>query len=582
MTHLSYAWNTKEGDGNMSELNELGKVIETDVLIIGGGIAGLFAGIKAGESVERVTIVDKGPIGYTSQCYWAAGSMQVYYPESDIDTLVKEVVYFHDGLCEQDLIESIYKEILDRVRDFERLGIEFYEPGGKFTTTRGLEHIRKVSPYPRIAGGEKLIHALFKEASKSGVQFINNIFMAGILKEGGTAVGAVGFDRRSGRFYVFKAGAVIIATGQCSFRGHYADQYFLTGDGMVMALKAGAELKNMEFSTLWLGPPSFGWEGVAGVFPYGARMLNAKGEKFMDRYSPTLKDDIDFGFLARAMVIEAREGRGPFYVDCDLMKPEHKTFLKPDTGWMALNISKLHEVGINPLDEKWELMPFFWTVQGVKADIECRTAVPGLFVGGRVKSVDPGLTMGAWGLASSAVLGYRVGENAAKYAGEHGPSQINQDEVRIFKDDLYAHLGRIGIKPGEVELEIQKAVFPSDVSILKNEASLKRALSRIENIRDELLPRMDARDIHYLAESIEVENMTLIAEAMLRTSLMRTESRAAHYREDYPSRDDENWMKWILVGYDDGKLSLRTEPLPLDRYKFKPSRYYSDNFKIPQ
>ncbi|MFC1970772.1 FAD-dependent oxidoreductase [Chloroflexota bacterium] len=559
----------------------MGKVIETDVLIIGGGIAGLFAGVRASKFVNRVTLVDKGPIGHTSQCYWAGGSLQVFYPDSDIDTLVKEVVYFEDGLCEQDLIESIYKETLNRIRDFERLGVKFYEKEGKFQTTRGLEHIRKLSPYPRISGGVKLIQALANEATRLGVQSLSNIFIVGILKQDGTAVGAVGFDRRSGRFYILKAGAVIIATGQCSFRGHYADQYFLTGDGMIVALKAGAELKNLEFGTLWLGPTSFGWEGVAGVFPYGARLLNTKGETFMDRYSPSLKDDIDFSFQARAMAMEAREGRGPFYVDCDPMTPEHKALLKPDTGWMALNISKLHEAGINPLDHNWELMPLFWTVQGIKADIECRTAVPGLFVGGRVKSVDPGLTMGAWALASSTVLGYRAGESAAKYAKSREPSQIDQDEVSMFKDDLYAPLGKVGIKPEEVELEIQNAVFPYDVTILKNEASLKRALSRIENIRDELLPQMDARDTHYLAESIEVRNMTLVAEAMLKASLMRTESRTTHYREDYPSRDDKNWMKWIIIRYDNERLSLRTEPLPLDRYKFKPSRYYSDNFVIP-
>lgn len=582
MTYLSYDWNNEEGDGKMPELNELGKVIETDVLIIGGGVAGLFGGVRAREFVDRVTIVDKGPIGHTSQCYWAGGSLQVFYPGSDIDALVKEVVYFEDGLCEQDLIESIYKETLNRVKDFERLGIKFYEPAGRFQTTRGLEYIRKVSPYPRIAGGEKLIQALAKEATKLGVQFLSNVFIVGILKQDGKAVGAVGFDRRSGRFYILKAGAVIIATGQCSFRGHYADQYFLTGDGMVVALKAGAELKNLEFPTLWLGPPRFGWEGVAGVFPWGARLLNAKGETFMDRYSPSLKDEIDFAFQARAMAMEAREGRGPFYVDCDPMKPEHKAFLKTDSGWMALNISKLHEAGINPLDEKWELMPLFWTVQGIKADIECRTAVPGLFVGGRVKSVDPGLTMGAWALASSSVLGCRAGESAAKYAKSREPSQIDQDEVRMFKDDLYAPLGKVGIEPEEVELEIQNTVFPYDVTILKNEASLKTALSRIENIRDELLPQMAARDIHYLAQLMEVRNMTLVAEAMLRASLMRTESRTSHYREDYPSRDDKNWMKWIVVSYGNERLNLHTEPLPLDKYKFKPTRYYSDNFTIPE
>ena len=575
----------EEGDGKMPELNELGKVIETDVLIIGGGVAGLFAGVRAREFVDRVTIVDKGPIGHTSQCYWAAGWHQLFLPGDDIDAWVKEVVYFEDGLCEQDLIESIYKETFDRIKDFERFGVKFIEApdgGYKLLTTRGLDHIRKVTPYPRIAGGVKQIEGLVKETDRLEVQLLSKVFIVSILKRDSAAVGAVGFDRRSGRFYIFKAGAVVIATGPCSFRGHYADQSFLTGDGMIVALKAGAELKNLEFATLWVGPSRYPWEGIGQVFPWGARLLNAKGEAFMDRYSPILKNDIDFNFQVRAMAIEAREGRGPFYVDCGPIKPEDKAFLRPDSGWMWLNISKLHEAGINPLDEKWEVMPLFWAVQGIKADVKCRTVVPGLFVGGRVQSVDPGVTMGSWSLGSATVLGYRAGESAAKYAKSREPSQIDQDEVRMFKDDLYAPLGKVGIEPEDVLLEIQSTVFPYDVTILKNEVSLRRALSRIENIRDELLPQMGARDIHYLAELIEVRNMTLVAEAMLRASLMRTESRASHYREDYPSRDDKNWMKWIVVSHDGAKFNLRTEDLPLDKYKFKPSRYYSDNFRIPR
>lgn len=569
----------------MADLGKLGNVVETDVLIIGAGIGGLFAGVSAKKFVNRVTLVDKGPIGRTSQCYFALGGHQSFLPGHNMDDWVQEVMYFEDGLCEQDLVESIYKETFDRIKNLESYGVRFMEgpdQGYRLLTTRGLAHIRKVYPYPHLAGGAKEIQSLFGEANRLGVHSLSNIFVIGILKEDGAAVGAVGVDRRSGRFYIFKAGAVVIATGQCSFKGQYADQFFLTGDGMVMALKAGAELKNLEFATLWLQPSKFVWEGLGTAFPMGAMLLNAKGEDFMPQYSPNLKSEIDYNFQAMAMAMEARAGRGPFYVDYGPIKPEDKEFLQKPEGWMALHIKKLRQAGINPFDEKWEIMPVFWTAQGIKADINCSTVVPGLFVAGRVRSIDPGVTMGSWSIGSATVLGYRAGENAAKYAQTRKSSKINQDEVNMFKKGFFSPLGKPGIEPEEVLLEIQDAVFPSEVIILKSESNLKRALKQVETIRDELLPQMGARDMHYLVELAEVKNMTLIAEAMLRSSLMRTETRASHYREDYPNRDDKNWLKWIVATYDTGKLSLRTEPLPLNKYRFKPSHYYSDNFRIPE
>ncbi|MDP2916731.1 MAG: FAD-binding protein [Dehalococcoidia bacterium] len=570
----------------MARLEELGTVIETDVLVIGSGIAGLFAAVRAKDFVKDVTLVDKGQVGHTSQCYFALGGHQVFLPGHDMDAWVKEVMYFEDGLCEQDLVESVYRDTFDRVRDLERYGVRFIEGpdmGYRLLTTRGLEHIRKVYPYPRLAGGIKEIESLYIEAERLGVRCLSKLFIVSLLKQGDAVIGAVGIDRRSGRFYIFKAGAVVIATGQCSFKGQYAAQLFLTGDGMIMALQAGAELKNMEFHTLWLQPSRFVWEALGTAFPMGAVLLNAKGEAFMDRYCPVLKSEIDYNFQARAMAMEAREGRGPFRVDYGPIKPEDKQFLKADRhGWMALHIDKLHSKGEKPFDEPWEIMPVFWTVQGIYADINCRTHVPGLFVGGRVRSIDPGVTMGSWSIGTATVLGYRAGEQAAKYAGSRSASSLNAGEVKALKSEIYSPLGKEGIEPEEVLLEIQNAVFPWDITILKNEASLKRALSRIETIRDELLPHMGAADPHYLVELLEVKNMTLVAEAMLRASLMRTESRASHYREDYPTRDNENWLKWILVGYDGKKMNLRTVPLPMDKYKFTPSRYYSDNFRIPK
>lgn len=130
--------------------------------------------------------------------------------------------------------------------------------------------------------------------------------------------------------------------------------------------------------------------------------------------------------------------------------------------------------------------------------------------------------------------------------------------------------------------EIQEAVFPYEVCILKNEKSLNNALDKIERLKYEVLPQMTAGDAHYLMKLIEVQAIAFVAELYLRTSLMRTETRAGHYREDYPDRDDKNWLKWIVASQKNGELNLRTEPVPFDRYRFKPTRYYMDNFQFPK
>jgi succinate dehydrogenase/fumarate reductase flavoprotein subunit len=300
----------------------------------------------------------------------------------------------------------------------------------------------------------------------------------------------------------------------------------------------------------------------------------------VEKYAPTLGSKIDYNFLARAMAIEARAGRSPFVMDWTPIKEERFKSLMNHTGWMELNYRKLKEAGIR--FDKQEVAPGFYQARGIRTDIGMRTAVPGLFVGGRVRSVDPGIVMGGWGLCSGTAFGYWAGENAGKYAIERKLAQPEESRIAELKRGLYSPLGKEGREPFDLLKEIQKTIFRDDVLILKNETALKKGLGRIEQLRDEWIPQLGARDAHYLLRLEEVRNMALIAELMLRASLMRTESRASHYREDYPARNDTDWMKWIVVSKTGGKINLRTEPVPLDRYKFKPSRFYMDHFKIPE
>jgi succinate dehydrogenase/fumarate reductase flavoprotein subunit len=180
------------------------------------------------------------------------------------------------------------------------------------------------------------------------------------------------------------------------------------------------------------------------------------------------------------------------------------------------------------------------------------------------------------------VTGYASGEAAGVYAASQRQTNLDPDLVEAQKAELYAPLGKAGIPPKEVLREIQEVVFPFDVSILKNERSLKKALDKMERIKEELIPQMGAKDPHYLMKLMEVRSIAYMSELYIRASLMRTESRAGHYREDFPDRDDKNWLRWIIVSQKGGKIDLRTQTLPMDRYKFRATRFYSDNFTFPK
>jgi succinate dehydrogenase/fumarate reductase flavoprotein subunit len=149
--------------------------------------------------------------------------------------------------------------------------------------------------------------------------------------------------------------------------------------------------------------------------------------------------------------------------------------------------------------------------------------------------------------------------------------------VRRFKKALYTPMERGGMDPNEVLLEIQKVVFPYEVMIIKSETRLKEAIRKLEEIREDSLSRMAAKDVRQLMRLAETRSIALAMHLFLRASLLRTETRTSHYREDYPKRDDK-WLKWIFVEDNDGSPEFTFVPVPLDTYKVRPDRFYMDNF----
>jgi len=567
----------------MAKLEQLGTVIDADILVIGGGSAALWAANRAKDYVDNVLIVDKGPLQWGGLISMSGGDFDAIIPPETVDDWMKDLVYYYDGLCQQDLMEEIFKRCYDRFQDYQRFGCEFKKTeDGKYygIPQRGLSFIKLYPARYKGSGGEDMVRALINEGQRVGVRRMHRTTITDLINHNGRVVGAVGFNILSGRFFIFRTKAVILASGAASWKTSYLKNTS-TGEGVYMAFRHGAEMRNCEFAKVWNVPKLFAWESQTTLLPLGARFVNASGEPFMDKYSPVLGANTDPHYNVLGMAFEAREGKSPIYFDISPIKPERFETLKPETGWQLMNYQKLCDVGIDFFKQNTEWMPqVSCSFAGLVADVRGRTNVPGLFVAGRARNVDPGLYIGGFALMTTAVTGHMVGRTVSEYVREQEFVELDWKEVKKCKDELYAPLGKEGIAPKEVLMAVQETMFPADVLIIKSEQSLTRALKRMDSINNELLPRMAARDHHYLAKSLEVRSIAFATELYVRASLMRKETRAGHFRQDYPTRDD-NWLKWIVISQKDGKLNFRTEPVPMDKYRFKMERYYMDNFQFP-
>ena len=559
-------------------------VFDTDVLIIGGGFSGSWAALTARQHVENVLIVDKGPRDWGGLGGMSGGDMIVKQPEFAAKDLVEELVYYYDGLCEQDVLEEILNQSYERFKDYEKMGHEFArDDSGRLMSIpqRGLELMRYYFYHPYGKGGAHTTQILNAELQRLNVQRIGRIEITDLVKDGDAVSGAVGFHAQSGTPCLFRAKAVILAAHNGGWKGSYLLNT-CAGEGAALAYGAGASLRNMEFIENWNVPKLFAWEGQTGMLPYGARFLNGEGEDFMRRYSPKLGAKADPHYNVRGMAFEVRAGRGPIYFDTSTMSPEGVEIMTPTGGWMKLNDTKLKELGIDFFKSKTEWMPQVLTsFGGTVADKDGWSGVPGLFVAGRARSVTPGVYMGGWATCITATTGYSAGEAAAQFVQGHDAVAFDEAYAASRLEAFTGYLGKDGIAPKDVISDMREVMSAPDIALMKTGKGLSRGLDRVEEIRAEVLPHLGARDPHELAKLFEATSTVLLTELCLNAALTRKESRAGHYREDYPERDNEHWLKWIEQKQVDGKREVHTVPVPLNDYPIKPYRYYMDNFSWP-
>ena len=554
-----------------------GTLIETDVLVVGAGAGGLIAALSAkrhGRSGTRVTLIDSWMIGRTGHTAFSNAWMIVALPEDDIDGITREIVAGNDGIADQLLVRDTLEQSYARLKDFEAIGMKFHRADdGSYARrpTRGLDLARVM--YPE-GGGLEYCWRLRLALEAEGVQLIDRIFVTGLLRDSDNRiVGAAGIHSRTGAFHVIKARATIVCTNAMTFRSGFVRD--ITGTGTLLAYRAGAALRNAEFSYVRPGTPKFYFEGITFAIQEGAHFVNAKGEAFMREYEPDWADEADVPRIARAMALEKDKGNDPLYLDMSVI-PEgmREYFIQSKVKWMDYFFRKL---GAEARTDMFGKTPYYalnqMTKMGVRTGPDCRADVPGLLAAGLAQAGCANHFAGFHiGLCNGN--GWAAGRSAIEDLDRLPPPRLDAAVIQLLHDDTMRPLQPAATAESDRILrDLQAVMFAYDIGILKSADRLQRALREVEAL-DQQFQELAAPHTHELVRLKETEAMLLAARLILGASLLRTESRLSHFRDDHPQRDDANWLVWIdvLPGGKEPEFTRTPVPTPLCPVLTRPVR----------
>jgi succinate dehydrogenase/fumarate reductase flavoprotein subunit len=565
----------------LANINELSEVISTDVLIVGGGVGGLAAAVKVKEENPDidVLVVEKQTSGWAGKATKIGGILAFLGPNNNADKFMDFQVrnsgyYLNDQEALSKYVHSSYQAI----EDFEKLGEKMARtPDGKLLMIPTFYAPEYSSTFIDI----DLMLPIAAKARKLGTKILNKIHVSDLLRKSDKIVGAAGFDMITGKFYIFKAKATILANGSC---GYKIRRFWVagTGDGVAAAFRAGAEMRNAEFGNLYGHTV---WQDTDSGMVGHQFLVNKLGENLAKKYLPNEGPTGVFlpVPLAIGMEKEMAEGRGPItYAPPPGNAPfgEFGAGLAKLSAWSRRTAEKEKKYGLPPGAQRQIAIPLHGETSCIKVDLEMRTNIEGLWaigdtsysgsaVAGAINS-PPGVTPGS-GIMYAVISAAWAGPSAARYAKQASPSSVNEAEIKDIKDKVFKPLQRSkGSSTGDAINILQDITAPIKYSLRRSKERLNEALLRLEEVK-ERIPSLQAKDFHYLAKCHEVESMALCAELTLRAALMREESRGCHFREDYPKRDDKNWLKWIIITQDVGKMKLTTQPIPINEYKIKPN-----------
>ena len=550
---------------------------EHDVLIIGAGGAGLRAAIEALAQGARVGVVCKSLLG-KAHTVMAEGGIAAAM--SNVDKADDWRTHFRDTMRGGKLLNNWRMAQLhalespDRVRELEQWGALFDRTeSGEIMQRAFGGHTFKRLCHVGDRTGLEMIRTLQDRGVHQGIDVYMECTVTRLLKDGDRVAGAFAYWREQGRFVVFKANSIVIATGGIGKAWKItSNSWEYTGDGMALAYEAGAELMDMEF--VQFHPTGMVWPpGVQGILVTeavrgeGGTLRNKNGERFMERYDPKKMDLSTRDVVARAIYTEVREGRGTehggAFLDISHMPAEYVKRKLPSMYHQFLELADV-DITKGPM----EVGPTcHYVMGGIRVEAETTQAsVPGLFAAGEAAAGLHGANrLGGNSLGDLLVFGRRAGLAAAQHAKKTGTPAIDGTQIEQAERELLAPFDRTsGESPYQIHHDLQE-VMQTLVGIFRTEEDLRRALTEIEKLK-ERAARMRVEGSRLFNPgwhlSRDIRCMLTVSEACTRAALARRESRGAHSRLDYPKLDDAWGRKNNVTVQKGDVMELVEKPVP--------------------
>ncbi|MTA82126.1 MAG: succinate dehydrogenase flavoprotein subunit, partial [Actinobacteria bacterium] len=542
-----------------------------DVIIVGAGGAGMRAAIEAAPKAKTAVITKLYPTrSHTGAAQGGMAAALANVEEDSWEWHTFDTVKGGDYLVDQDAAEILAKEAIDAVIDLENMGLPFNRtPEGKIDQRRFGGHTRdhgkapvRRSCYAADRTGHMILQTLFQNCVKEGVEFFNEYYVLDLVMVGTgkkrQPAGVVAYELATGDLHVFQGKSIVFATG--GFGKIYkttSNAHTLTGDGVGIIWRKGIPLEDMEFYQFHpTGLAGLGILLTEGARGEGAILRNASGERFMERYAPTIKDLAPRDIIARCMVQEVVEGRGAgpnkdyVLLDCTHLGAEVLETKLPDITEFARTY-----LGIDPVVEPVPVMPTAHYAMGgiptnVKAEVlaDNTTVIPGLYAAGECAcvSVHGSNRLGTNSLLDINVFGKRAGRNAVEYAKKAKFVELPKDPAKYVRDLIEGIRAASGTERiASIRKELQEEM-DRNAQVFRTEESLKSVTNTIQELRKRYrnisVTDKGQRYNTDLLEAVELGFLLDLAEVTVYSARNRKESRGGHMRDDFPERNDKKYM----------------------------------------
>jgi len=563
-----------------------------DAVIVGAGGAGLRAALEASGEVKTAVISKLYPTrSHTGTAQGgmcaALGNVEEDSPEWHAFDTVKG----GDYLVDQPAAEIMCREAVDRVVELEHWGFPFNRTAegkidqrrfGGHTRNHGEAPVRRAC-YAADRTGHMILQTLYQQCIKRDVRFFNEFYVIDLLLVDGRTAGVVAYELATGNIHVFRAKAVLFATGgNGKIFKITSNAHTLTGDGMSVCYRRGIPLEDMEF--FQFHPTGIYKMGILiseAVRGEGGILSNGEGERFMERYAPTIKDLAPRDLISRAIYQEIREGRGvegKDYVHLDVRHLDREVIEKkiPDVTEFA----RIY-LGVEPTREPIPIQPTaHYGMGGIPTDVDGRVVVgeaeevvPGLYAAGECAcvSVHGANRLGTNSLLDIIVFGRRGGLDMSRYAGEADlpelPAEPERDAVAGLRGLLNASGGD---SIADIRDQLQEQMFDL-AGVVRGDEGLRKMQELLGGLRERYARAVvqDKGKVYNtdLMEAWELGALLDCADTLVAAALARDESRGGHYREDHPLRDDDHWLRHSLAyGEPDGSVRLEYKPVKMGPY----------------